>query len=312
MTRARANTGGASGPAGLLLSLCAALALLTATARGQILLDQHPAETAGADVVDRRGEQAPMDAQFTGSRGETIRFGDLFDGKKPVVLILGYYDCPLLCNVVFNAAQRAFNDVEYRIGEDYSVVSISIDHTNTTAEAFTRELAMTAGLAREAPEGAWRFLTSDAANVRRLADAVGFKYVYMPKADEYAHASALILLTPDGKVSSYLFGELYPPKQLKLALLKASGGEMGSVFDKLIMHFCYVYDPTSGSYTLQAMRVMQLAAAGCALLLGGFIGVLFWQGRARDRRRAVCCGGGCGCASRTSVAVHGRDLNEAG
>jgi protein SCO1/2 len=252
---------------------------------------------------------------FTDSHGATVRFGDLFDGKRPVVLILGYYDCPLLCTVVFNAAQKAFGAIDYRIGQDYAAVSVSFDHTNTTDQALMREQAMAFGLPKGAPAGAWRFLTSDASNVRRLADSVGYHYVYMSKADEYAHPSALVFLTPQGKVSGYLFGEAYEPKQLKLALIKASGGEMGSVFDKLLLHYCYVYDPASGSYTLQAMRVMQIASAGCVVLMGGFLGALFRQGRARRgrarREAAGECGAECGRARAHAVESADSELQEA-
>lgn len=268
----------------LVAAVAACVLALAPAAQAQVLLDTPPAETLGADVTDRRGEQAAMDCVFTDARGKQVRFADLFDGKRPVVLILGYYDCPLLCNVVFNAAQKAFGEVDYRMGVDYLAVSVSFDHTNTTEEALTREHTMALGLSKGTPEGAWRFFTSDASNVRRLADSVGYRYVYLPKADEYAHPSALVFLTPKGKVSSYLFGEAYPAKQAKLALLMASGGEIGSVFDRLLLHYCYVYDPSSNSYTLQAMRVMQLAAACTVVLMGGFIGVLFLQGRARRAR----------------------------
>lgn len=265
------------------IAAAAAALALAPSVNGQLLLDEHPAETAGADIVDRRGEQTPLDAVFMDSRGEMVRFGDFFDGERPVVLVLGYYDCPLLCNLVFNASLKAFNGVDYKLGEHYRVVSVSFDHTNTPADAAAREAAMMAGYTGEASEGGWTFLTSDAANVRRLADAVGFKYVYLPKTDEYAHGAAIMLLTPQGRVSSYIFGLEYPPRQVKLGLIKASGGEIGSTFDKLFLHFCYVYDPEAGSFTLQAMRVMQLAAGLTVILLGGFISALFITSRVRTR-----------------------------
>lgn len=275
----------------LVITIGLALGALLAAApalRAQQLAEKPPAEALGTQLTEKRGEKIPLDLEFTDAQGKPVRLRDYFDGKRPVVLILGYYTCPLLCTVVFNGAQKAFNEVPFTLGDEYRALNVSFDHTNATADAAGRQAAMQAGYKADVPPRAWDFLTSDAANARRLAEAVGYHYVYLPESGEFSHPAAIVVLTPDGTVSNYLYGVSFPAKQLRLALLDAADGKIGGVFDRILL-YCYHFDPSANSYTLQAFRVMQVAGVATVVLLGGAIGYLFWSGA---RRKAALHGPG--------------------
>lgn len=263
--------------------LLAALLCASPAVRAQQLLDKPPAEKLGTQLTEKRGDKIPLDLEFTDAQGKPVMLRDYFDGKRPVVLILGYYTCPLLCTVVFNGAQKAFNEVAFTLGDEYRAVTVSFDHTNTTAEAAGRQAAMLAGYKTDVAPKSWDFLTSDAANARKLADAVGYHYVYLPESGEFSHPAAIVILTPDGTVSNYMYGVSFPAKQLRLALLDAADGKIGGIFDKILL-YCYHFDPKANTYALQAFRVMQVAGLATVVLLGGAIGYLFWSG---SRRKAA-------------------------
>jgi len=254
-------------------------------AHAQLLKDEHPAEGLGVDVVEKRGEQIPLDLTFTDSEGREASLAEYFDGERPVCLILGYYDCPLLCVRIFNGAQEGFNDLGFTLGKEFRALSVSIDHTNTASIAAGKQAAMLAGYNRmPGGEDPWPFLVGDASSARELADGVGFQYRFLPKSGEFSHPAVMIVLTPDGVVSNYLYGVSFPARQVRLALLDASEGRIGSLFDKVLL-FCHIYDPASGAYSLQAFRVMQVGATLTVVVLAAFIGGLFLTDRLRKRRR---------------------------
>lgn len=261
-------------------------------AQAQLLRQEHPAETLGAGVTEKRGGIVPVELEFTDAQGKARRLGEFFDGQRPVVLVLGYFDCPLLCTAVFNGAQKAFNEMKFDLGEEYTSLAVSFDHTNTTSDAAVRQAAMLAGYRDEmVDESAWPFLTATAANARSLADSVGYEYVYMPKADEYSHAAVIIVLSPDGAVSNYLYGVKYEATQLQMALSDAAQNRIGSVFDR-ILFFCHVVG-SDGKYSLHAMRVMQVAGTLSVIVVGTTLGLLFLNDarrKARRGRQAVAAG----------------------
>ncbi len=223
-----------------------------------------------------------MDLMFTDAMGKPAAISNYFDGERPVVLILGYYDCPLLCTLVFQGAYEAFAEVDFSIGEDYRALAVSIDPTNTPADAASKQGGYLAMYGRDAGPEDWAFLVSDARSVERLAQAVGFEYRYMPKSDEYSHGSAIFILTPEGVVSNVIKGVEYPPKHLRLALMEAADGNMGNLLDRIVL-FCHIVQP-DGQYTLAAFRVMQVSGALTVLVLGVVIGGLFLSGHRKARR----------------------------
>ena len=265
---------------GLVLGLALSGAV-GAPAPGQVLQDELPEEMQGVDVEEKRGDTLPLDLTFTDARGETVLLGDLFDGELPVVLILGYYDCPLLCDLVFNKTLSAFKELNLTLGEDYRAVTISFDHTNTTADAAGKQAAMLAGYDGEQGERPWAFLTASASNERAVSEAVGYTYKYHPETGEFSHTAAIVIVSPEGVVSNYLYGVQFPERQLRLALLDAADGRVGGVFDKILL-WCYYYDPDAGSYALMGRRVMTIGAITTAIALAGFIAGLFlWERRKR-------------------------------
>ncbi|RMH30034.1 MAG: SCO family protein [Planctomycetota bacterium] len=265
-------------------ALAGATALaLSAVARAQATPDRDRENMAAADLAERRGERAALDAVFTDQAGRAVRFGDLFDGVRPVVLVLGYFDCPLVCPVVFGNAVKAFDQLAWTLGDEYRAVTVSFDHRDTPARAAAQRAASLAGLDRVAGEDAWPHLTGDADQIRRLCRSVGWEYKFLPESGQFAHPTALVVLTPEGVVSNYLYGVSYPEKQLRLSLMDASDGRLGTVFDRIILR-CYHYDPTAGSYVLAAQKLMTIAGLATVALLAGAVAALVRLDRRRTRR----------------------------
>lgn len=248
-----------------------------ADAPGQMIKSRDEVdEIQGVGIDPRRGEEVPRDLEFTDSFGNTVRMGDLFDGDRPVLLIMAYYDCPLLCTLVLNRVQEGLNGVSWTAGDEFRVVTISFDHTNTTAMAAEKRATYFAGYSREeVPDDAWIFCTADAQNARGLCEAIGYHYRYIPETQEFSHPAALIFLTPDGVVHNYIENLEYRPRDIKLALFEAAEGKQGTIFDR-VEHFCFVYDPDTGGYVL-AMGVMKTGGILTMLALGSFITWVVWS-----------------------------------
>ncbi|HET7360076.1 MAG TPA: SCO family protein [Rhodanobacteraceae bacterium] len=257
--------------------VCAWLLPLAASARA---LPPPPdlAQRAGFD--QRLGAQVPMDLQFRGSDGRRVSLATLVRGR-PMLLALGYYDCPNLCGAVLLGMAQSAAAMPLRPGRDYEAVFVSIDPRDTPATAARKQAA----IARAVPDahvGAWHFLTGDPAAVHALAQAVGFRYFYDKRNDQFAHAAGVVVLSGKGRVAQYMFGVRYPPRSLRLALVDASAGHLGSLVDQLVL-LCCGYDPTTGRYSLLVGRVMQVFGVGFALLLAAMLGWLFRRGRRRRR-----------------------------
>ncbi len=234
-----------------------------------------PAELAGVDIVEKLDERLPLDATFTDDTGETIALGDLFDGERPVLLQLGYFRCPMLCNLVLNGMVKSLEDLDWTAGDKFRVVAASINPDEHHELAAAKKQGYVVEYGRPGVADKWHFLTGPEASSKALADAVGFGY--RPQADgEIAHAAAIFVITPDGRVSRYLYGTKYDVKNLRLALLEASEGRIGSSWDRFIL-WCHVYDPDAGGYVVFAMRLMQIGGAVTLLLLGGGVGTMWWR-----------------------------------
>ncbi|MGD9692346.1 MAG: SCO family protein [Phycisphaerales bacterium] len=267
--------------------LAAVGALACGGASAQVLLKEPPKDLQGVQVTEKRGSQLPLDLPLIDSDGMAVRLGDYFDGKRPVALLFAYYSCPMLCNLNLAGVQESVRDLRWELGKDYRLVTLSFDHRNSVDEAATKKAIFTK-LLREDQKKDWAFLLATEQNARLAADAAGFAYRFLPDSGEYAHDWAVIVCTPSGEVSTYLYGKYgaaYSEKQMRLALADAADGKMGSVFDRITL-WCYHYDPTRGAYTVQAFRVMQIGGAVTALALGTFVGGMFFAGRRRRARSA--------------------------
>lgn len=263
----------------------ASVFLAAPDARAQRLLDSLP-ELEGVGIVEKRGEQVPPDLVFTNSFGRSVRFGDFFDGERPVIVVMAYYDCPMLCTLVLNQVQRVLNELKWKAGEDFRLVTVSFDHLNTTQQARLKQQEYLLGYKHQVPESAWEFLTGDVQNIRGLAAAIGFHYKFLPESGEFSHTAALTFLDPKGKVHNYLEKLNFSAGEVQLALAEAADGQIGTIFDR-IAHFCFRYDPKTGQYTADAFTVMRLGATGAAFALAGFIAYWAWYRRTRLRSAPV-------------------------
>ena len=248
---------------------------------GQAIPNATPPELQGVDVVEHLGGALPREATFRDSDGNLVRLGDLFDGKRPTVFVFAYHTCPMLCSLVLDATVKALNDVRWTVGEEFDVVSISIDPKDTpesatkkraqVVESYTRAKGATAG---------WHFLVGNEDQIRKVTDAVGFQYRYDERQKQYAHPAAIYLVTPDARIARYLYGIQFDPGDVRLGLLEASEGRSISTTEKLLL-YCYHYDPQGKHYSLVAMNVMRVGAGATALAMGSLL-ALMW---AREYRR---------------------------
>ena len=225
----------------------------------QVGIDQH------------LNEQLPLNLHFRDEVGKDVTLGDYFH-ERPVILSLVYYRCPMLCGEVLNGLTSSLNVVRFDLGRDFDVVTVSIDPRETPdVAAKIKEVYLRRyGRHSETSQQGWHFLTGTQDQIDKLAKAVGFRYVYDPRINQYAHASGIQVLTPEGRLSQYYYGIEYSPKDLRLGLIEASKNHIGTVVDKLIL-YCYHYDPTTGHYGAIAMRVLRISGVVTVLLLGGFI-----------------------------------------
>ncbi|HET6898577.1 MAG TPA: SCO family protein [Vicinamibacteria bacterium] len=222
------------------------------------------------------GDVVPLDAVFRDESGRTVKLGDYF-GRRPVVLSLAYYECPMLCTVTLNGLASALDVLSFDPGRDFEVVTVSFEPKETPALAAAKKASYLRRYKRPGAAAAWHFLTGDADQIRRLTDAVGFRYVWDDATRQYAHASSVMVLTPDGRLARYLYGVEYAPKDLRFAIVEASQGRILSPVDRLLL-YCYHYDPALGRYGKSVMAMLRVAAV---LTLGG-IGAMIFGLRRRD------------------------------
>ncbi len=224
--------------------------------------------------------QVPLVLRFRDEHGQSVRLADYF-GKRPVILVMGYTNCPLLCSQVLGQITRSLKVLDASIGKDFDLVTVSVNPKETPDQADAQRRVYLKRYNRAGSEAGWHALTGDESSIRRLADTIGFRYTYSPKLDLYAHAAGFVLLTPAGRVSRYFYGVEYPARELKYALGEASAGKIGSPIDKLLM-YCYEYDPATGKYTFAIMNAIRVLGVATALALGTY---MFAMVR-RDRRMA--------------------------
>jgi protein SCO1/2 len=230
----------------------------------------------------RLGEDVALDLPFVDSEGNEVLLGDYFGTERPVVLALVYYECPILCNMVLGGLVSSLDVLTFEPGKDYEVVVVSFDPGETPELAALKRTNTLDQLGREGAEAGFHFLTGKPASIDALTAAVGFSYVYDEETDQYAHASGVTILTPEGKVSRYLFGVEYAPKDMRLALVESAQMKIGSAVDQLLL-FCYLYDPQTGKYGAATMNLIRLGGGITVFGVLGFIAL----SRRRDRRLAA-------------------------
>jgi protein SCO1/2 len=244
-----------------------------------------PKALKNVGIDQKLNEQIPLDAVFKDEQGQEVRLGQFFKGK-PVVLSLVYYTCPMLCTQVLNGELSTFRAMSFNIGEQYEVVTISFDSRETPQLAAAKKQTYITGYNRAGGDAGWHFLTGDEANIKRLTDAVGFRYVWDEQTNQFAHASGIMVLTPGGKLARYYYGIDYPPKDVRLSLVEASENKIGTPVDALML-YCYHYDPATGKYGVVVMNVMRVAGAITVVLIVGMLLALRRRGRPDDPARSV-------------------------
>lgn len=247
------------------------------SAHGSLNSKQVPALLRGVGIDQRLNQQVPLDLPFRDEFGKTVRLGDFF-GKRPVVLSLVYFNCPMLCTMVENNLLQSLRLLKYNVGQQYDVLTVSFDPHDTPLMAANKRRIYVGLYGRKGAAEGWHFLTGDESSIKALTDAVGFHYNYIPQTNQYAHAVGIIVLTPQGKISRYFYGVEYPAGDLRLAIDQASNGKIGSYVDALIL-YCCEYDANTGKYDLIVNRVLMLGGIVTVLCIGGLILVMSRGGR---------------------------------
>lgn len=265
-----------------LLSLTLAalwLALVPLEARAQDGQPPGPQPPPGVGFAPQLGGQVPLDLEFVDETGRAVRLGDYFSGR-PVLLTMNYYNCPNFCTVIMDSLAQQLEDLAFEPGKDFRVVTVGIDPRETPEMAAARKDLLARYYPRAAGGDAWRFLTGQLASVDQLAAAVGFRYAFDPASGEFQHPAGVVVISGQGVITGYLYGVNFAARDLRLALVEAAQGKIGTPIDQFQL-LCYRYDPATGKYTLAAFQALQWASRVTTL---GLLGLLAWLWRGELRR----------------------------
>jgi protein SCO1/2 len=235
-------------------------------------------------IDQKLNEQVPLDLVFKDESGKEVKLGDYFNGK-PVVLSLAYYNCPMLCTQVLNGLTGAMKGMSFDAGNEFNVITVSFDPREKPDLAAEKKQVYLKGYQREGAAQGWHFLTGDDESIKKLTQAVGFRYRFDQATNQYAHASGIMVLTPQGKISHYFYGIDYAPKDLRLALIEASENKIGTPVDQLLL-YCYHYDPATGKYGPVIMNIVRLAGIATIIAIAALILLLRKRGLITQRLRA--------------------------
>jgi protein SCO1 len=243
------------------------LGLLVVISAGEVTA-QTPAPDA--TIEQRLNEQVPLDLVFRDETGRSVVLSQYF-GTKPVLLVLAQYRCPRLCSLVLNSLADSLCGIDYEVGKEFTVVTVSFDPRETHELAAAKKAAYVERYGRPGAATGWHFLTGEEQSIKTLADAVGFRYIYDPKTDQYAHASGIMILTPAGKIARYHYGLDYSPRDLRFGLEDASAGNVGSPVPSPLRMLCFAYDPATGKYSLLTLRLVRLTSLLTVVILTAFL-----------------------------------------
>ena len=271
MAHTRQHTTQAAGPrrsaAILVGAVLMSVASMVVPVRGQTAPEQ--AVLNRIDYEQRLNEQVPLDAVFTDEEGKQVQLTQYF-GKRPVILLMVFYECPMLCTEILNGTLRLMQELAFTAGQEYEVVTISIDPREGPVDAMGKKSQYLRRYNREGTWGSWHFLTGQEPEIKRVADSIGYKYFYDEQTAQYVHASGITVLTPTGRVSRYFYGVQYNASDVRLGLVEASANKIGSPVDKLLL-YCYHYDPSSGKYNVAVMSFVRVFGVFTVLaMIGGF------------------------------------------
>jgi protein SCO1 len=266
--------------------MMSAMLLLAASAFGQGMTggimsppaSVRPPGLKNVGIQQNLNQPIPPDLAFTDDLGRPVRLGDYF-GKKPLILNLVYYNCPMLCGEVLSGLEHSLRMMKFDVGKEFDVLTVSFDPSETPEMAAKKKAEFLKRYKRAGAEQGWHFLVGRQDAIDALTQAAGFQYQYDEKSKQFAHATAILVLTPEGKIAQYYYGVEYPPKDLRLGLVEAGQGKIGNVVDQLLL-YCYHYDPEQGKYSATILRVLRLAGVATMLCLGALIFVMIRRGPA--------------------------------
>ena len=233
-------------------------------------------------IEQRLGESLPLEAEFKDENGQPVKLGQYFNKGRPVILALVYYECPMLCNQVLNGLSGSLKGINFDAGKDFDVVAVSFDARENEKPdlAKNKKVSYMERYGRPGTENGWHFLTGDQASIDAITAAAGFKYKWDEKSNQFAHASGVMVVTPQGKLSRYFYGIDYSPKDIKLGIMDSAENRVGNVSDQLLL-YCYHYDPATGKYGFAILAVIR-AFAVVTLLGMATMGFVFWK---RNKRK---------------------------
>ena len=275
-----------------ILAIAFAALLMSAAAFGQGMTkgimsppaNMRPPGLQNVGIEQHLDQQIPPDLNFRDETGKPVRLGDYF-GKKPMILNLVYYNCPMLCGEVLSGLESALRVLKFDVGKEFDVLTVSFDPRETPDMATKKKAEFLKRYGRAGAAEGWHFLTGPQESIDALTKAAGFQYQYDPKTGQFAHATAIMVLTPDGKIAQYYYGVEYAPKDLRLGLIQASENKIGTLADQVLL-YCYHYDPTTGKYGAIISRVLQLSGLATILALGILMTVLIRFGSGHDEHAA--------------------------
>jgi protein SCO1/2 len=242
------------------------------------LLAQPQPDPPHAAIAQRLNTRIPLDLQFRNERGEVVRLKEYFNHGRPVLLNFVYYRCPMLCPMVLEGTTTALTELKFDIGKEFDVLTVSIDPRDKASDAARLKDKYVRHYGRLDAANGWHFLTAHETAVKKLTDAVGFQYTYDSRTDQFAHGAALLVLTPDGRTSRYFYGFEFKPRDLRLAIVEASDGKVGTATDQMLL-LCFHYDPATGKYSRNAMMFARAGGVTTLFALGGFIFVMIRKER---------------------------------
>ena len=235
--------------------------------------NMRPPGLKNVGIEQRLNEQIPRDLAFRDQTGNRVQLGDYF-GSKPMILNLVYYKCPMLCGEVLTGLTRALKPMKLDVGNDFEVLTVSFDPRETPQDASATSVEYLKRYGRPGAAQGWHFLTGPQESIEALTKAAGFQYQYDKRSGQFAHSTAIVVLTPGGTIAQYYYGVEFPSKDLRLALVQASQNKIGNVVDQILL-YCYHYDPSAGKYNLMIFRVLRLAGVLTMVLLGGMMFFMF-------------------------------------
>jgi protein SCO1/2 len=265
------------------LALTAIISLGAISSSAQIA-DLSPPELQKIDVVEHPGEQIPLDLTFQNGSGEIVTLGNYFHQGKPVILILAYYECPMLCTLVLNGISESIRKLSWLPGKEFQMITVSIDPREKPELAAGKKKIYLDNLSKPVEGDGWVFLVGEEDQSKALAEVLGFEFYYDEERKQYAHPAVVFILTEGGKISRYLYGIEFDSRNLRLALLEASEGKIGNTLDRILL-YCYHYDPDAQGYVVFAANVMRLGGGVTLIALLIFLGVMW--GRERRKRSAA-------------------------